>query len=377
MKNALNIDNEIIVCGFNTFNAYGVVRSLGEGGIKPIVIINKCPNPFISKSKYVKDVIYFDKPDSLPDIVKNRLITSHIKPIIICCDDPIQSAFDKRYDELKDQCILSNASNKSGEITRLMNKTLQGKIAEECGLLVPRSWVIKTGESIPGDITYPCIIKPLLSIGGVKADIKICKELNELKRALDNKDYLVQEYINKDYEAMIWGTSLQNDEYYFTGLGRKIRQYPNKYSISSFGIIEDLKDHPEVDVDSIDKFLKALDYKGMFNIEFAVKDNRYYFLEINLRNGGKQYFTTIGGENLPLMYVNSVLGHKLQKPNPQYPIYFMGETTDIKHIFKKEISLRQYYHDFRNANAFFIFNKKDPMPFIYQLFKKFLNRIFK
>lgn len=50
------IRNDAIVIGANHHNTLGVVRSLGEKGIKSIIIIYNTKKTFIKKSKYVKDI---------------------------------------------------------------------------------------------------------------------------------------------------------------------------------------------------------------------------------------------------------------------------------------------------------------------------------
>lgn len=366
-----DIINRVIIVGYNTFNCYGVVRSLGEAGIRPDLILARCRVPFVAKSRYAGSVRYFDKPDEVPHILFKEFGGDKEKPIVICCDDPIQSAVDCCYDELKNYFLLSNCGETQGEITRLMNKDVQARYAREAGLVVPQTWHIGIGEKIPADMKYPCIAKPYRSISGSKSDIKICRNEEDLKSALESrKEFIVQQFIEKDFEAIIWGTSTTEYKYCFGGIGKKIRQFPTQWGLSSFGAVESFDEHNGLIKRSVERFLETLRYVGMFSIEMAVKDGKYYFLEINLRNDGKQYFTTKAGVNLPLIYINSRAGRPFEEPKLKTPTWFMGELTDFRQIFKGKVSLWHYLRDLLRTDSFFILNRKDPKPFLYQQLKR-------
>lgn len=376
MKGNTKILNSVVLCGFNGFNAYGMLRSLGEAGISPILVINRCAYPFLSKSRYATNEIhYFDNVSEIPGLIRRHIKTSELKPIIICCEDAVQSEIDNHYDEFKDDYLLSNCKQTQGEITRLMEKDLQMEIAAECGVLVPKTWKIRKGAEIPTDMIYPCIAKPIISIKGSKMEITVCGNRKELKDVLNKRDYLVQEFVEKDYEIIIWGTSVGKREYYIPGIARKIRQYPDDNSLSSYGVLESLEQHKSLDTEAIFNFLRELDYQGMFSIEMAVKSDRYYFLEINLRNDGKQYFSTAAGANLPLLYIKSLINEKFSEPNVKTPTYFMGETTDFKQIFRKKVSLIRWIRDLCRTKSFFVFNWKDPKSFICQFIGKLSSHI--
>lgn len=368
MKNG--VSNRVIVIGYNTFNCYGVVRSLGEAGIKPDMILAESRVPFIAKSRYVNSVKYFKKPSDLPEMLLNEYTVEDSKPIVICCDDPIQSAVDCNYGRLKEHFLLSNCDDKEEEITRLMDKDVQVEYARKVGLDIPETWHIPQGAGIPADIIYPCIAKPYRSISGTKSDIRICKKEEELYEVAGTKDYTVQQFIEKDYEVILWGTSVGEGKYYIPGVTRKIRQYPLEWSLSSYGALESFDMHPGLEMDRVYAFLQSLNYTGMFSIEMAVRDGKYYFLEINLRNDGKQHFSTVAGANLPLMYIKSLLHEKVVQPHVKRPTFYMGELSDFRNIFKRKISFFTYIKDLFKTDSFFIFNFKDPYPFIYQQIKR-------
>ena len=372
----LRIDNEVVLCGYNLFNCYGMLRSLGEAGIYPTLIINNCDTPILNKSRYAKKrIYYFDKPEDVPSIIEKNIQTKKNKPIVICCEDAIQSEVDKYYDRFSGKYILSNCRQKAGEISCMMDKNVQMEIASSCGLRIPKTWKIAKNGTIPSEVCFPCIAKPEFSIAGSKEEIRVCSNINELRDILKERDYLVQEYIVKDFEAIIWGTSIENGLYYMPGVCKKIRQFPDAQGVTSYGVLQSFAEHPGIEEYRLQRFMRSFEYRGMFSIEFAVKDGKYYLLELNLRNDGLQYFSTVAGANLPLIYIKSVLDMPFSEPMVKTPTYFMGEITDIQQVLKNKVSPVNWLKDLFRNDCFFILNWKDPKPFLYQFLGKISSHI--
>lgn len=344
-----------------------MLRSLNAIGIEPVMLINHSERPLIELTKFKCDIDFYNTVDEIPDILMSRYAGNSSRPIVICCDDNIQSSTDNDYNRLSQHFILSDINQSQGEITRHMNKEIQMDIANKAGMTVPASWLFHKGEKITDDVIYPCFAKTSISLRGSKADMRVCNNREELQRAVNTMDYLVQEYIDKDYEVIIWGTSIGEKKYYMTGVTRKIRHIPLVTGMSSFGVVERFEDHPNLDKDALSRFLNLLNYHGMFSIEMAVKGDKYYFLEINLRNDGKQHFSTAAGANLPKMYVLSRLSKSIDIPNVVTPTYYMGELADYHHVGMRNISFTTWFKDLMHTNVFFILNKKDLRPFIAEL----------
>ena len=92
-----------IVFGGEHYNPLGIVRSLGENGIKSIGIIISSDRPITSKSKYLVRK-YFVKDIEEGYILLNTLFgKEELKPFVYASDDQITSYMDARYDEIKDQ----------------------------------------------------------------------------------------------------------------------------------------------------------------------------------------------------------------------------------------------------------------------------------
>ena len=203
--------NKVILFGGNHHNGLGIIRSLGRKGIYPDVLIHtdlpeeKC---HILKSKYINSYKYVRTCEDGIDYLKEQRKETSSKPVIICYSDGGASAIDMHYDELKDYYCLPGCGINS-YLTGLMNKETMAQMAVKAGLDVPDTILVEEGI-VPSTVPLPCITKPLSSIEGDKADIKICRNREELKNVVRGskcKRFQVQRFIEKDFEYQLIGLS--------------------------------------------------------------------------------------------------------------------------------------------------------------------------
>lgn len=359
----------IIVIGGDHYNTYGIVRSLGEEGIYSDVLILGCKRKasFVIRSKYVakgygcetyKEAIAYLTQKSNPDG----------KSIIICCSDEAEELILAHYDELKVDYILPVCKDYR-ETIRLMNKDVIALLAKQYGLLVPETWRV-IDRNIPDGVNYPCITKPITSTGGRKSDIVVCHNENELKEVVEDKkrcaDYVVQDFIECEKEVSILGAVLADGEVRFSGRIDKLRTC--MIGTTSFGMMVD-KGLLGDNVPKLEAMMRSTGYRGLFSAEFLMKEDKFYFLEVNFRNDGNIFAATASGQNLPLQYVQSVMGEKVQNPKPVYPSFFMLEIEDVLALYRNKVSLGKWVKDLRQVNACLVYNKKDRKPFVMKLKK--------
>lgn len=110
------IQNKIIVVCSQNFNGYGMLRSLGEIGIRPIMLVNWCSNQLIKWSRFKGDLKYYDSVTLIPEILLTNWGNESKPPVVICCDDAIQSVCDANYNILKDRFLLSKSGGVSKEV---------------------------------------------------------------------------------------------------------------------------------------------------------------------------------------------------------------------------------------------------------------------
>lgn len=370
----LEIKNKVIVFGGSHHNTLGVVRSLGEKGIKPYVFISNktLTESLVLKSKYVeKGWIYKSDDECLKNIVRN-FSDKEKKTIIISTSDTVTSCIDLNFDKLSSDFIIPNGG-KQGNLTSLMNKETMNDLAKRVGFHVAKTWLI-ADDSIYGEIQYPCITKPLKSIAGSKSDIKICKTPEELKSFVSGrncKDRIqVQRFIEREFEYQLIGCSLNGgDEVVIPGFTKIIRAA----SDTNTGLLRYLPvSELEFDLDCCQKFVRACNYSGLFSLEFLrEKGGKDYFLEINFRNDGNAYSVTAAGINLPYIWVIASLnldyGYEINRKIT--PTLVMPELVDVSQMLAGNVSFIKWLKDIKDTDCFIYYNNKDRRPFYYELSK--------
>ena len=127
------------------YNPLGIVRTLGEAGIAPIVVAVKGDLKFVGQSKYVKEKYYVDSTVEGIELIIDKFANKNEKSFILTGDDVTVAMLDKHYDELKDFFYFYNAG-KSGRITHYMNKDVMMDLVTKHGIKIAKTWKVKVGE---------------------------------------------------------------------------------------------------------------------------------------------------------------------------------------------------------------------------------------
>lgn len=374
------MNKEIIVIGGNHHNTLAVLRSLGEKGVKSLlIVVSEESNPYVSYSKYImKAMIIKDIND-----ISKAMYSIHVsqeKTIVIACSDSIASYLDDNYSCLAKDFILPGSSVQ-GKITRFMNKNTMLEDAVKSGLNIPKSWVITSSSRNVEDIVYPCIVKPLISKNGTKSDITICENRKELEKYLEFcncKELQVQEYISKDMEFQLIGCSLNSgNDVIIPGVSIILRQPENTNTgfLKYIPIREFLYDK-----DACVKFLKHIGYSGLFSLEFIRDKNGVdFFMEINFRNDGNSICVTASGMNLPYIWYLYNSGQSYSKEltyESMKEVIVMPEFEDFANVKNGNISLFKWLLDVKNTDRFMEFSKYDQKPFWKELLRLGKSKIF-
>ena len=240
-------------------------------------------------------------------------------------------------------------------------------------------------DSMHGNIGIGCISdnepQPIL-INSKIGSFAICtvgriNNIDELKTKLatissENYPVQVQEYIDKEYEIMLQGCSLNNGKDIICEIAnRKLRHYPNPYSAGSFSYSVKVDTNPELIGLRIltSKYLRRTNYSGLFSAEFIYCNNKYYFLEINFRNDGTSYLSTSCGCNLADAFCKWQMS--IQNEEFKYkPHKYINLLNDINHVRNGNISFFKWIFQFMGRKCYSHFNWKDIKPFYYYLKSK-------
>ncbi len=345
----------VIIVGDSFNNTLGLIRSLGQAGIKPTLILVGDDRLFISKSRYVGETIMVETEEEA--MTKLRELEPKMKDAyVICSNDHAAEMLDRHEKEFSKSY---RTPMRGKEIGKLFTKNAQCELAQQCGMTIPRSVLYNRGEEIPS-LTYPVLIKPDESNLGEKSDIHICHNRHELDESLDKDShcdrFIVQEFIDKEYEINLIG-AVNDHGVAIPGGIRKLRHYPSPNGPCSFGVYLPLSELP-VDIKPVKRFVEATGYRGPFSIELLHSGDKNYFMEMNFRHDGLAYTATAAGINLLDYYVND-------KPQPDGKVsktYMMDISIDPLHIRSGKISRMQWMRDLIRTGCQLNFNLRDPQP---------------
>lgn len=366
------MQKEYIILGGDNINTLGIVRSLGEVGIRPIILLYKEGNiKLVPYSKYAKKVFWVNSIEEGVALMYNYT-SEDCRPFVYTTDDNTESYLDLHYDELIQHFYFYNAGE-TGRITHLMDKKAICDLAEECGFNVPKGEVVSRGE-LPKNIKYPVITKTLNPYSpGWKRDVGIYyndEELAEAYKGMISEKLCLQEYINKKNEIDLQCVSVNGGEIVLITYYAELLRYTS----TSFGGLKRYHILTNDDLrDKIKTIISKIHYNGIFEIEFLVNnDDSLSFLEINFRSSASNYAMTYGNINLPYLWSKMTLSNEecgillLKKQ-----FISLHEPLDFSQfVATHKIRFNKWVKDLLRADCYYLFNKKDPYPLFAYLFQK-------
>ena len=267
------MDKEFIVFCGEHYNPLGIIRSLGEKGIRPVAIVKKNDFRLTSKSKYIKKLHFVNSIEEGFNVLLTEYANTICPPFLYTADDKTMAYIDQHYNKIKDKVVAFNARGEQGRITYYMNKDNINKIALKHGLNVLNAVVVNKGE-VPDGLEYPIITKPIAStVGAWKDDMFICNNEDELKKAYEkivSDKMLLQKYINKKNEYCLEGMSVAHGE----SVAISIASTYNYILDNGYSPYMTVKNFDRIDLEKqIKAILKEIGYEGIFEIEFLVDQN--------------------------------------------------------------------------------------------------------
>lgn len=376
----------VVVVGKNYSTTLGVIRSLGIAGYNVWLLHmgwDTNSSPFIAaQSRFVSRYEYasFRDTNSLVNVLLSKYITEGCRLVLIPTDDVSAQIIDLSSGVLKNHFFLPSVNNLIGGIDSFMNKSIQKTFASECGFNVAQSWLVSIREgvfSIPSGVIFPCITKPVSSNNSNKKDLKICNNVDELQTALTilsqrrDFDVLIEELLTIDHEYTITGYAW--GEYsFFPYVIKKIRTAVCHRGVTSIG---ELCQSSEFEImDTLLFFMKKLQYYGLCDIELIESNGKFYFNEMNLRNGAPLFAITRAGVNLPDLLVRRYLGEPNVESVPYYSpsLRFVSEKAEYDDYIDGVISFSAYLKDVNSVGIGLIKWEEDMGP--YNLYKKMVCR---
>jgi hypothetical protein len=379
----------------------GVIRAVAPLGCEVTIIHigffgNDCPSkPLDGYSKYVKNILYFNRQEGEKGLVKLLLEKCAVegqKPIIIPTSDFSALAIDD--EEIKKHFAVPYIINQNSQFSILrsssagllpegrknsqlsiaywMDKAHQKALALSVGLNTAGSVVAERGREgfqIPDGIKYPCFTKPVSSIGAGKKCQRRCNNFKELKAVLaiagknDITKVLVEDFIDISREYAVLGYS-DGKEVVIPGIIKFLKESKTHKGIALAGIVLPV-DGLENLTSKFAEFIRQMGFVGIFDIDFLESNGVFYFDEMNLRIGGSGTAILNVGVNLPAMFVKAMCG-ECTGNMPQAVIQsatFVNENMALGDFSEGKMSFHEYRKLLNTVDILFIKDATDIAPY--------------
>ena len=371
------MSRRIVIWGDDHHNALGLLRMLGGRGFNVLFLVHAMKRNVATASKYCeKYVIVRDIEEGLTFLVNNYTDKKE-KAVLFFTADKFSEAANKNYNLLKDYFFITGPTQE-GLLTEVDDKYTMSMMASECGITIPQTLLYPL---TPLNVVnfFPVIIKPC-SPAYKDFKARVAKNSNQLRKLskmlIPGKRYVIQSFIKKEADGLVYGCRTWDGKTYLAGIC--VRNRWGDDSCGSFGYItEEIPDC--VCASGIDSFLKRIDFKGIFSVEYALTKDNAYFYEFNLRNDGTSVLFYNAGSNLALFFVNSCFGVDEKVPiRVQGKQYLMHEILDRFNIYDGIVSKKQWLEDKAKVTLHFLYDPNDMKPYEVQMSlakKKFIHHI--
>lgn len=373
--------NQVIIIGQNYSTSLGLIRSFGEDGYDCFVA--RCapgstdnlkhaftkPDVF---SRYVKKAISIDRKTK--QHVVDRLISefsnSEKKKILVPADDYSAALISEFSDKLSPHFFFPDIKEKKYNVDYVMDKNRQKEFAEFCGIHVARNWTISIDKdkdlSLPQNIEYPCILKPLASVGLPKSYIQRCDSKEQLSSLLQriaserSCKLLVEQFIPVEKEFTIPGISDGNQVYIPAFLEKTLISEGAHKGVTIQGIVRKSSDFCSVHKQLI-RLIQSIKFDGIFDIEILFSNGKYFFNEINFRNGAAAYALTRAGINLPAVWARSKTENSALQIDDSVAknLTFVSDKAAYEYMLAGYCTKREYRNICKSADLLLIKNGHD------------------
>lgn len=383
----------VVVAGRNYCSNLCMARSVGQAGYQVEVLrIFQVRPQWTNLMKLMKPDAHSDYIKAYHVCISNRKSKNVVKKLVqiadpyrkmllIPADDLMADIIDTYYTKLSQYYVMPNVNNTKGAVNHLMSKEVQKQMAEDAGLPVVNSCVIRARKGIfqiPASVTYPCFIKPNISKNSSKSRMRRCDNEAELRAALTEFsqkkaiEMLVEDFVEIGQEYAILGLSTKDGVvapgYFVAEEGG----HDERRGVAMIGRIVPCSEEQKL-IDDITRFVASLGFDGLFDVDLIkTKDGKMYFTELNLRFGASGYAVTQSGVNLPGMFADYMLMGKpidlnchIAEPGKR----FISEKVMIEEYIKGYLTKEDMAKHMADVDIHFVLNENDPKP--YKHFKKF------
>lgn len=358
--------SKIVVWGADNYNTLGIIRSLSVGDFDVTLLSNGSKQGVASASKYcARSIVTHSIEEGVKYLVDNFAVEPDYakKTVLITGGDATSIGTAENYDLLKSRFHLM-CTDDPEVLIRVTDKNEMGRIARASGILVPKAQEYKPGDT-EFTVPFPVILKPVHTEGRVEFKTKVVNTPNELLKFSHmlnpNNRYLMQQFIKRSHDIVIYGCVLPNGEMKLAG-HHTLERWSDDGGGSYGHLYPDIPQY--LNPEALKRFFDTIGYHGLFSAEYGYESGNAYFYEVNLRNDGFCHLSFQNGSNLPLLWVSACLGLPFSgSVKMTEKCVAMNEIYDIANVLHGNISWERYKHDLREAKAFYFYDPNDLQPY--------------
>ncbi|WP_170466649.1 carbamoyl-phosphate synthase large subunit [Ruegeria arenilitoris] len=211
-------------------------------------------------------------------------------------------------------------------------------LVNELGLKQPKNGIASTDEQaleIAEEIGFPLVIRPSYVLGG--RAMEIVRDMDQLRRYINeavvvsgDSPVLLDSYlagaVELDVDALCDGTDV-----HVAGIMQHIEEAgvhsgDSACSLPPYSLSKEIIDQIE---DQAYKLAKALNVVGLMNVQFAIKDDEIYLIEVNPRASRTVPFVAKATDSAIASIAARVMAGEKLANFPQRPAYQEGQDTKI------------------------------------------------
>ena len=194
-------------------------------------------------------------------------------------------------------------------------------LMQELDIKQPKNGIAKSAEeamNIADEVGYPVVIRPSYVLGGrameiVHSENQLKKYIKEAVIVSGSSPVLIDSYLRDAIEVDIDTLSDGND-FYIAGILEHIEEAgvhsgDSACSMPPFSLSNDLINDLKL---SVIRIAKAMNVKGLMNVQFAIKDKDIFILEVNPRASRTVPFVAkVSGNPIAKIATKLMIGSKL------------------------------------------------------------------
>ena len=369
MSSEIHITHKVIIWATDNYNSLALLRQISQANVQIDFIINGKAGCTI-RSKYIQKWVETSSYDEAYNYLMGNYSKEERKPVIITSGDGIIAYIDQRRETFLRFFIVPGTS-KSGLVTRFNDKCEMTNLAEQVGIVVPKSYQI-CWSSETKNLPYPLMLKPSHEKQGMHNEFKfrICRNQKDLDNTLKyvhhESVFIAQELVNKECDLLVYGARMFDGKVVLAG-SLETKRFATGQG-SSFGKVHSYIPSC-ISIKSIEDFLAKIDYFGLFSFEYGLRDGKAYFFEVNLRNDATSCFFFQSGANIPLAYTYNCSGmdYNTIPTKVSEERYYMDEIYDKINIWQGKIKRKEWKQERAKVSAFKFYDQQDIKPYEYEM----------